>query len=101
MLHCEAEVSDFDLLIPEEDVSRLEVSVDDSLVVYVVVAVDDLVHERDGLVLGEAAAAGDEFGKIAAIAEFGDDVCIVFGVIDVINFYDVLAVLEAFEYLYL
>lgn len=49
----------------------------------------------------EASTAGDEFGEVAAIAELGDDVCVVFGVIDVVNFYDVFAVLEAFEYLYL
>lgn len=81
----------------EEDVGGFEVSVNDAPGVDIVVTVDDLVHEGDGFVFGEAAAAGDEFGEVAAVAEFCDDVGVVFGVIDVVNFYDVFAVFEAFE----
>lgn len=62
----------------------------------VVVSVDDLVHERDGLGLRDGATAGDHLSEVPAIAEFGDDVGVVFGVIDVVNFYDVIAVFECF-----
>lgn len=86
-------------MVSKEDVSRLEIPVNDSFSVDVVVAVDDLVHEGDGFVFWNTATAGDEFGQITTITELGNNVCVIFGVIDVINFYDVFAVLEGFEYL--
>lgn len=72
---------------------------DDTSGVNAVVTVDDLVHERDGIVLGEGSARRDHFGQISAVTEFCDDVGVVFGVIDVIDFYNVFAVFEKFEHL--
>lgn len=70
---------------------------DDAAGMNVVVAIDDLVHDGDGFCFWDGSAAGDQFGQVSSIAKFCDDVGIVFGVIDVINFYDVIAVLEYFE----
>lgn len=62
-----------------------------------VVTVDDLVHEGDGLGLGEGPFVGDGFGEVSSVAELGDDVGVVAGVVNVIDFYDVVTVFEVFE----
>ena len=70
---------------------------DDASVLNLVITVDDLVHEGDGLGLGERAAAADHFSKVASFAEFCDDVGIVAGIVDVKDFYNVVTIFEAFE----
>lgn len=100
MLHSKAKISDLDFAILEEDVSRLEVAVDYSAGLHVVVSIDDLVHESHSFRLGQCAFSGDELGKVAAITEFCDDIGVIFCVIDVIDLEDVVAVLERFEDLY-
>ena len=69
----------------------------DALVLYLVVAVNDLIHEGKGLGFGKGSSAGDHFGEVSAVAEFGDDVGVVAGVVDVVDFDDVLAVFEGFQ----
>jgi hypothetical protein len=52
-----------------------------------------LIHEWNGFSFGKGFASGDEFGEVSSIAKLCDDVGIVFGVVDVVDFYDVFAVL--------
>lgn len=73
---------------------------DDAARVDVVVACEDLVHEGDGFSFRDTFASRDEFGQISSLAELSDYVGVVFGVVDVIDFYDVLAVLQSFEDFY-
>lgn len=70
---------------------------DNTLGVDVVVSIDNLIHQWDGVCLGNRALAGDLFSEVAPIAKLSDDVGIVFCVIDVINFDYVFAVPEGFK----
>ena len=67
----------------------------------VVVTVDYLCHEIECLMLWESFFCGDEFSQVALITEFGDNVGIVFGGINVVDFDDILGVFEVFEDLHL
>jgi len=96
VLHSESEVSDFDLAVFEEDVGWLEIAVDDAAGVDVIVACEDLVHEYDGFSFRDTFPIGDEFGEISSLAQLSDYVGIVFGAVDVIDFYYVLAILQTF-----
>ncbi len=63
---------------------------DDSVGVDIGVAIEDLVHKGHCFWFGNDLFVGDELGEITAFAEFGDDVGIILGVVDVIEFDDVL-----------
>lgn len=89
------------MIILHEDVSRLEISMYDSVVVDVRVAIDDLIHECHGLILRDNSLIGDELGEISAITEFSDDIGVVLGIVDVVNFYDIFAIFQNLEHLYL
>ena len=97
MLHRKTKISYFDFALFEEDVGGFEVPMNDRAGVDLVVTVDDLVHEGDGLGLGEGPFVGDGFGEVSSVAELGDDVGVVAGVVNVIDFYDVVTVFEVFE----
>ena len=62
-----------------------------------VVTVDDLIHEGYSLSFRKRSLAADDLGKVASITEFSNNVCVVPCVVDVIDFYDVIAILEVFE----
>ena len=68
LLHGKSKICNFDFPCSQEDVGRLEVSVYDSLVLNLVVPVDDLVHKRDGFSLRKGPPAADHFGKISSVA---------------------------------
>ena len=77
-----------------EDVGRFEVSMYDIFLCEVEVSPDDLVHVAAGFIL--AHLMFDEFVEIG-VAEFGDDVGIVFGGEDLVDVEDVLLIFEFFE----
>jgi hypothetical protein len=62
-----------------------------------VVTVYDLCHEIECLMLWESFFSGDKFGQVPLIAELGDNVGIVFGGVNVIDFNDIFGVFEVFE----
>ena len=66
----------------------------------VIVSSENLVHEGNSFSFRDNFPIGDEFGQISSLAEFSDYVGVVLGVIDVIDFYYVLAVLQRFEHFY-
>lgn len=101
MFHRKAKVRELYFITLNEDVGWFEVTMDDSSSLHVVVAIDDLVHQRNGLAFRQAPSTGDELGQITTITELGDDVGIIFGVIDVIDLKDVVAVLQRFQNIYL
>lgn len=69
----------------------------DASCLHVVVAIDHLVHQRNGFSLSERAPARNIFREISTIAELSDDVCVVFSVVDVIDFEDVVAALKRLQ----
>jgi hypothetical protein len=74
--------------------------VNDASGLHIVIAIDDLIHEFNSIWFIQALLAGDMFGEISAIAEFGDDIGVVLGVIDVIDIEYIFTVLECLEDLY-
>ena len=66
----------------------------------VIVSSENLVHEGNSCSFRDNFPIGDEFGQISSLAEFSDYVGVVLGVVDVIDFYYVLAVLQRFEHFY-
>jgi hypothetical protein len=100
VFHRKAKVRDFYFIIPDEDVGWFEVTMDDASSLHVVIAIDHLIHQRNGLTLRQAASTGDELGQIPTITELGDDVGIIFGVIDVVNLEYVVAILQRFQDFY-
>ena len=62
-----------------------------------VVTVDNLIHERNSLSFWERPLAANHFSKISSITEFGNDVCVVASVVNVIDFDNVIAILEVFK----
>lgn len=101
LLHGKPKICNFNLAVPEEDVGRFEVAMDDSSLVNVVVAIEYLIHQSDGFCLWDTLPIGYKFSQISSLAELGDDVSVVFCVIDVKNFYDVLTILQTFQHFYL
>jgi len=90
----ESEVGYFELLgVGDEDIGRFEVSVDDIFPGEVEVACEDLLDELEGFSFGEAFFEG--FVEVG-VAEFGDDVGVVFGGVDFVEGEDVG---ERFEFL--
>ena len=61
------------------------------------VAVDDLLDDGDGLGLGHSPFAGDHFGEVAALAEFGNYVGVILRRIDIEDLDDVFGVFESFQ----
>jgi hypothetical protein len=72
----------------------------DAPCLHVVVSIDDLIHKRNCLTLGKALLAGDELRKITSITKLSYDVSVVLSVVYIIDFKDVVAVLEGFEDFY-
>lgn len=72
----------------------------DCSIVEVGVACEYLVHVVDGFSFSEMFSRGDEFGEVSSIAEFSDDVGVVFGAEDVVKFNDVGAGFEGVQYIY-
>lgn len=72
---------------------------DDALVGYMIVSADDLVHEVDGLALGQVFFITDGLGEVPSIAQLGDDVGVVLCGVDVVDFDDVLGALQGFQHL--
>ena len=70
---------------------------DDSPGMHLVVTVDDLIHERNSLSLGDGPLTADCLGKVTSLAQLRNDVGVVPGVVDVIDFDNVIAILETFE----
>ena len=81
-------------VLHHEDVGRFQVPVDDPLLLELEVALDDLLHEGDNLSFLEGLFDG--FAEIG-VAEFGDEVGVVFGGEDVVEGEDVGQVLELLE----
>jgi len=73
---------------------------DDSSRVDVVVSIKNLVHQYDSFNFRDGFSAGYELSQVASLAKFSDYIGIVFGIVDVIDFYYVLTVLQSFEYFY-
>lgn len=99
MFHGKPEICDFREAFFDENVGGFEVAVDDSFVVDVGVAIEDLVHELHCLILRQSLSGRDEFGEVSSLAQLGDDVGIVFSVVDVVYFYYVFAILQHFKHL--
>jgi len=79
----ESEVYDFDVVaVVEEEVLGLEVAVDDAVLVDVVDACDDLLHEGDGLLLAESLVLDDVVEELAALCVLHDEVDVGFGLDD-------------------
>ena len=79
MAHGKAEVCDFDIFSSNEDVGWLQVAMNDAPRMQIVVAIDDLIHEWHCILFWDGPAGGDVFGEISTLAQFSDDVCVVFG----------------------
>lgn len=73
---------------------------DDSVGVDFGVALSDLFKNIDGLRFGQSSTRGDHVGEVAALAKFSNDIGVVFGGIDLINFYNVVGLFEGLEDLY-
>lgn len=69
---------------------------DDAVGVNIGISIENLIHEDNGFCFGDGLFVGDELRQIATIAQFSDDVRIIFGVIDVIEFDDILAIFQSF-----
>ena len=65
----------------------------DSSGMHLVVTVDDLIHQRNGLSLRDRPLTADCFSEIPSFAQLGDDVGVVSCVVDVVNFDNVIAIL--------
>jgi len=100
VLHGKAKVSYLDFIASDENVGRLQITVNDAPGLHVVVAVDHLVHQGNCLTLRKAFPAGDELGKVASIAKLSYIVSVVLCVVDIVDFEDVVAVLERLEDFY-
>jgi hypothetical protein len=70
----------------------------DGLTEHLVIAIDNLVHNRDCLSLRHILSGRNKLGEISSFAKFGDDVGVVLGGIDVVKFYYVLVVFHEFEH---
>ena len=70
---------------------------DDSSTENMIVPVDDLSHEIKGFIFRESFFVGNELGQVALITEFCDNVSIVFGGVNVINFNDIFSVFQGFK----
>ena len=64
---------------------------------HLVVTVDDLIHERNSLSFWDGPLTADGFGKITSFTKLSDDVGVVSGVVDIIDFDNVIAILQTFE----
>jgi len=100
VFHCKAEVSYLNFIASDENVGRFQITMNDAPYLQVVVSIDDLIHKRNCLTLGKALLAGDELGKITSITKLSYDVSVVLGVVYIIDFKDIVAVLEGFEDFY-
>lgn len=60
------------------------------------IPVDDLLKDRDGLVLWEAPALFNFFGEVSPVAKLSDDAGVGFEVKDVVEFNDVMSIFEEF-----
>ena len=73
-LLAEAEVGELDVeVLVEEDVLRLDVSVDDAEVVAVLQCAEQLRHDGPGLALGERHDAGEKVEELPVRAELEDE----------------------------
>ena len=100
MFHSKAKVSYLNFIASDENVGRFQITMNDAPCLHVVVSIDDLIHKRNCLTLRKALLAGDELGKITSITKLSYDVSVVLGVVYIIDFKDVVAVLEGFEDFY-
>ena len=73
---------------------------DDSVGVYLRVAIADLFEEIDCFAFGQSSARGDHVGEVTTLAKFSNNVSVVFGGIDLINFYNIVGLFEGLEDLY-
>lgn len=92
----EPKVSVFVYSIFVEDVGRFDVSVHESCLIDVVVALDELPHDFDHLEVGESLALLEK-GVEISFAEFSDYIGVVFGSVDVVQVQDVTGTCEGTE----
>ena len=82
----ETEISDFELLRwSDENICRLEISVNDIFSCEIEIAYQHLLHKLDCLVLWESFF--DSFIEIW-VTKLGDDVCVVLGGVDLVKWKD-------------
>ena len=96
----EAEVTDFECAVGDEDIGWFEVSVDDILVVHILKASEDVPEEFHCFLLGELLLLLEIGSEVSLCAELGDDIHVVVGLVDVQQF-DYVVVLHLLHYLYL
>lgn len=85
------------MIVSQKDVSWLEISVNDASTINTGIPIKNFIHEGNGFSLGDLFSTGDEFGQVSTIAEFGDDVGIIFSIVDIVDFDDVFTILQYFE----
>ena len=85
------------MIILQEDVGRLQISMDYAATINTGISIENLIHENDGLWLRNLSFVGDGLGEIASITKFRDDVCVILGIVDIVDFDDVLTILQNFE----
>ena len=73
---------------------------DDSVGVDFGVAFADLFEDIDCFAFGQSSTGGDHVRKVTTLTKFGDDISVVFGGIDLINFDNVVGLFERLEHLY-
>ena len=60
-----------------DDIEFMEISITD----------DDLFHNVDGVWFGNCFFIVDDFGKVSSLAQLRDQVCVVFGIGNIEEFY--------------
>lgn len=68
-----------------------------SIGTYFRVPVHNLPQVVNGFFLGHSPPGGDKLGQIPTLAEFGNNIGIIFGGVDIVHFDNVLALLECLE----
>lgn len=93
MPHCKAKVCDLDGTIFEEDIGWLQISVDYSSGLDIVIAVYHLVHQPHRISLRQAPLPRDVLGEVA-VAQLSDDIGVILGGVYFVEIEDVTHVLE-------
>lgn len=81
--HSKAKVSNFNLMMWNEDIGRLEISVNDIVFGDLIVAINDLCHQFHSFIFRNGFSLVYEFGKITLITKFGNNVSIILGCVNI------------------
>lgn len=95
--HSKTKVSNFNLMMWNEDIGRLEISVNDTVFRDLIVTINDLSHQLHGLIFRDCFSFVDKLCKIAFVTKFGNNVSIILCCVDIEKFKNVGKIFERFE----